>query len=181
MHRRLPSKPDELITKHLDEVLSVMIKIGERAKSADCKDPHYPGIAATFPWLPGYIIKLGEGRIAGEEKLNSCIRKRNLYLLEVPKQILYKIPQSHHNLGDLRTLCICQYIEGKQGRELLISRAHVEQLRTLIQETGIGDMKWRNLVHTPRNTIALIDTEIESFWGARHGLVMLREWNTLEN
>jgi hypothetical protein len=157
--------------------------MAEHAKSnkmAECKDSQYLGIAVSFPWLPSYTIKLGEGRIEGGEKLKACIKSENLHLLEVPEQSLYRIPASHHSLSHLRTLCICRYIEGKQGRELLISKLHVQQLRILIKRTGLGDMKWRNLVHTPHNTIALIDTEIETFWGAQYGLAMLREWNTLE-
>lgn len=177
---RVPSRPENLLTQRLDEVLNVMNEKEKIYRSSDCKNPDYAGIAVRFSWLPGYVIKLGIGRIAGGEKLRSCIQKNNLYLLEVPKQIFYPIPQSHQSQTRLKNLCICQYVEGKQGRELLISRSHVQQLVTLIQDTGIGDMKWRNLVHTPYNTIALVDTEIESFWGAQHGLAMLREWNTLE-
>jgi hypothetical protein len=152
----------------------------KRRKLFDCRDPNYPGMAAEFPWLPGYLIKAGEGRVEGGEILEKCIREKQLHLLEVPQQTLYHIPQAHQHLTQLKTLCICKKVEGKQGKELLISSAHVQQLETLILATGIGDMKWRNLVHTSDGKIALIDTEIGTFWGARYGLAYLREWNTLQ-
>jgi hypothetical protein len=156
-----------------------MSEKNRQRRIVDYRASDYEGAAARFSWLPNYVIKIeGGGRIEGGNRLSACIKECNLHLLEVPDQILYKIPERHNHLTDLRDLCIGRYIEGKQGKNLVISRTHVEQLRILIKKTGVGDLKWRNLVHTPRNTIALIDTE--SFWGVRFGLAMLSEWNKLE-
>ncbi|MBM3193741.1 MAG: hypothetical protein FJZ59_05890 [Chlamydiae bacterium] len=146
----------QIVTQHIDEVVKVMDKKNKERKWIDFRASSYEGAAAIFPWLPNYIIKIGKTRIEGGKILRACIEDYKLDLLEVPDQIFYEIPKSHYHLSSLRELSIGRYIEGKQGKDLVISKAHIEQLKTLINKTGVGDLKWRNLVHTSNNTIAII-------------------------
>lgn len=145
--------PDQLITARLDEVIREM----HRAESLRMLNR---GVTAEFPWLPGYMIKLSaENRIAGAQKLQSCIQEKGLDLLLLPKQTRFEIPERYHDMTKLRSLCIAEKIEGYIGRERSINLRQAKQLVTLILETGLADPKCANLVHLDDEKIAIIDTE----------------------
>lgn len=170
---------DKRVLNHLEEVLRIMNQKEALKKKSDFKDPSYEGAVAEFPCLRGYLIKLGaEERIRGGDLLRKCIVERGLNLLRIPDQIPFCIPQSYHSMTSLRMLAICAKIEGVQGRSIMISFKKVEQLISLVKETGAGDLRWRNLVHSSDGTIALIDTEC--FWGRRLGLLSLLEHNSFD-
>jgi hypothetical protein len=99
-------------------------------------------------------------------------------LILIPDQTVYLIPESHHDSTELRALCICKKIEGAQGKNIPLNLKQTEQLVTLIKHTGLGDLKWRNLVHCPDGTIGVIDTD--AFWGTYYGLHSLLENNKLD-
>jgi hypothetical protein len=153
-----------------------MEKKNQLRKLADYRDPTYLGAVAEFDWLPGYFLKLGPERIAGGEKLKKCIIDHHLDLLVVPEQSPYSIPETPNRVTELTMLCVAKKIEGVQGK--IITLKQTQQLIILIKETGVGDLKWRNLVHCPNGQIALIDTEC--FWGQRLGLHSLLENNDFE-
>lgn len=166
----------QCVTHHLEEVLQVMNQLLEGRKHADCRNMSYQGAAAEFSWLAGYMIKLGTDRIAGGDTLRRCIEKEKLDLIVIPEQRCFDIPETHQKMTELKSICIANKITGIQGKEIQISLNQTKHLILLIQNTGIGDMKWRNLVHCSDDRIAVIDTE--SFWGLRYGLLSLLEGNT---
>ncbi|MBS0359084.1 MAG: hypothetical protein JSS53_07435 [Proteobacteria bacterium] len=170
----------QLITHHLDEVLDVMNQLNLDKETADFRDPTWKGAASEFTWLPTYMIKLGGSeRVNGGEALKKCVAKNGSNLIVIPEQRCFYIPETHHQKTNLRELCVAKKIEGIQGREIKINLQQARQLVTLIIETGISDLKWRNLVYCNDGTIALIDTEC--FLGAYYGLRSLLEKNSFDD
>ena len=76
----------------------------------------------------------------------------------------------------MKAFCIAEKIEGAQGKELPITLEQAKQIITLIKETGIGDLKWRNFIHCENGQLAFIDTE--SFEGQKYGFHSFKEKNT---
>ena len=157
------------VNSNLDALIPIMEEKNKIRKTADCRNPNYVGAAAEFNWLPGYIVKLdAEQRVKGGQYLKKCITDNNLDLIIIPDQYLYIIPESYHPYTELTELSIGKKIEGIQGKDQTINVHQTKQFIKLIIETGIADLKWRNLVHCEDGKIALIDTE--SFWGSYYGL-----------
>ncbi len=140
--------------------------------------------ALEFPWLPGCMIKTQEqpgSRLAGAIKLYNSIKKRNSHLLELPVQEEYPI------LEELRKklpysvpecIIIAKKIVGTH--EGIINLEQARQMKALLEDTCYYDCSSRNLVHTPRKTIGLIDTELRGFSpmnSQSHGLRILLSHN----
>lgn len=140
--------------------------------------------ALEFPWLPNCMIKSEEqpgSRLAGALKLYNSIKKRNSYLLELPIQEEYSIPlelRKKNTFSIPEHVIVAKKIIGEHDG--IINLEQAQQLKLLLEDTYYYDCSSRNLVHTHKKTIGLIDTELRGFSpmnNLTHSLRILLHYN----
>lgn len=112
----------------------------------------------TFRWLPGYIVKFNLNRIHGMEKMRRCIVKHNLDLLTLPDKRIYHVKGRPAALNNMNYVVVAKMIETDPDRQPMTPR-HIDQLITLMEETGYISTTATNYIRTYNGKLAMIDTE----------------------
>lgn len=133
-----------------------------------------PPRTIEYPDIPDHMIKTEErscSRLQGARRLEDPIYTYNLHLLEIPAQEAYHIPaivKSALSYPVPNQLIIARKIAGEHGKAITIEQA--KQLKKLIETSYYCDWAETNIVHTKRNTVGLIDTELRGFTNSKDGI-----------
>lgn len=176
MRRPMPQRPSQTavindsMRRKLDTFIPEIIDRMFNQRNYRMLGLHQIGLvprAIEIEAIPNHMIKTEEqpgSRLQGAQQLENSIYTRNLHLLELPPQEPYQIPNALKKSLSYpipQQLIIAQKIPGAHDKPINLEQ--VMQLIILLQDTYYLDCHSQNLVHTNRNTLGLIDTELRGF------------------
>ncbi len=152
----VPSEIKAVLDQHTEELNEIMVACRKRK--------HCPARRAVkeFPWLPGYFVKYGVGRVRGADLLQSIIEKHGFSNVMVPKKYLYHIKGRPAILGSSNYLIIAEKVYVDDHHQ--ISEDMVKEFLVLISEAQMKDHHSNNVLVTADGKMAMIDTGKESFY-----------------
>ncbi len=140
---------------HKDEILALV----KNCTKEGCKQKHP---VWELPFLPGYLMKRSYERIEGREKIMAVIKEYNIDRIIVPEKWLYHIPGRPEILSIMNYFVIVPKLIPKKTHQPL-TLLEVQQLCTIIEETGYCDMQKPNIIRLENGLIAMIDTDPWAF------------------
>lgn len=117
-------------------------------------------IQKEYPWgripeIPGIYMKgCNLRRIINAERARECIRRHNLFHLDVARKYVYAINN--------KLIVFAEDVEGSFEFPLLTLEV-VKQMVTFAEETGYMDWHGRNIIVNAHGKFVFIDTENQSF------------------
>ncbi len=146
------------VDKDLQEILDdhcedIAYEMKHFLKAGRCKHGVW-----TFSWLPGYFVKYNLDRIYGMERMQRCIEKYNLDLIALPDKRIYHLKGRPATLNNKNYVVIIPKVVKEKRAEPLSLRL-VQQMCTLMHQTGYVSMTKTNYIRGKNGIITMIDTE----------------------
>ena len=140
----------EILDNHYEDISYEMRRF---LKPGRCKHGVW-----TFSWLPGYYVKYNLDRIYGMERMQRRITKYNLDLITLPDKRIYNLKGRPTKLTNKNYVVIIPTVEEEKITEPMSLRL-VQQMCTLMHQTGYVSMTKANYIRDKNGIITMIDTE----------------------